>query len=63
MEFEGQIECHGENTEKCKTIFVWIEKEIRKVDEDGNEDIITIFIRKSYCQCKFYGKFIIKSSW
>ena len=36
----------GENTEKCKTIFVWIEKEIRKVYEDGNEDIITIFYKK-----------------
>ena len=46
MEFEGQTECLGENTEKCKTIFVWIEKEIRKVDEDGNEDIITIFYKK-----------------
>ena len=46
MEFEGQIECLGENTEKWKTIFVWIEKEIRKVDEDGNEDIITIFYKK-----------------
>ena len=32
IEFEGQSE--------CKTFSVSIEKEIRKVDKDGNEDII-----------------------
>ena len=40
--FEGQFECLGENTAKYKTFSVLIEKEIRKVDKDGNEDIITI---------------------
>ena len=41
-EFEGKFECLGENTEKYNTFSVPIEKEIRKVDEDGNEDIIII---------------------
>ena len=40
-EFKGQLECLGENTEKYKTFSVSTEKEIRKVDKDGNEDITT----------------------
>ena len=40
IEFEGQSECLRENAENYKTFSVSIEKEIRKVDKDGNEDII-----------------------
>ena len=41
-EFEEQFECLGENTEKCKTFSVPIEKEVTKIDKDGNESAITI---------------------
>ena len=41
-EFKEQFECLGKNTEKYKTFWVSIRKEIRKVDKDGNEDITTI---------------------
>ena len=41
-EFEGQFECLGENTEKYKTFSVPIEKEITKIDKDGNESVVTI---------------------
>ena len=40
--FEGQFEALGENTEKFKTFSVPIEKEIKKVGKDGNENIVTI---------------------
>ena len=38
-EFEGQFECLGKNTEK---ISIPIEKEIKNIDKDGNESIVTI---------------------
>ena len=41
-EFKGQFKSLGENTENYKTFSFPTEKEIRKVDKDGNEDIITI---------------------
>ena len=42
-EFEGQFECLRENTENCKTLSVCSDRKgKRKVDKDGNEDIITI---------------------
>ena len=41
-EFEGQFECLGENTEKYKTFSVPIEKEVTKIDKDGNESVVTI---------------------
>ena len=41
-EFKGQFECLGGNTEKHKTFSFLIKKKIRKVDNDGNEDIIAI---------------------
>ena len=40
--FDGKFECLEENTEKYKIFSVLIEIEIRKVDIDGNEDMITI---------------------
>ena len=39
---EGQFEFLGENTEKYKTFSVSIEKEVTKIDEDSNENVITI---------------------
>ena len=36
------MECLEENTEKYKTFSVPIEKEVIKVDKDGNESVITI---------------------
>ena len=41
-EFEGQFECLGENTEKYKTFSDLIEKEVIKIDKDGNESVVTI---------------------
>ena len=38
----GRFECLAKNTEKYKTFFVPIEKEITKIDRNGNESIITI---------------------
>ena len=40
-EFEGQFECLGENAEKYKTFSVPIEKEVTKINKDGNERIVT----------------------
>ena len=61
-EFKGHFECLRENTEKYKTFSVSIEKEVTKIDKDGNENVVTISQKiKSYWQCKIYGKFIIKS--
>ena len=45
--FEGQFEFLWENTEKCKTFSVQIEKEVTKTDEDGKESAVKIkFIYK-----------------
>ena len=41
-EFEGQFECHVENTENYKTFSVPIEKEVTKIDKDENESVVTI---------------------
>ena len=41
-EFEGQFECLGENTDKYKSFFVQIEKEVTKGDKDVNESVVTI---------------------
>ena len=41
-EFEGQFEYLGENTEKYKTFSVPIEKEVKNIDKDGNESVVTI---------------------
>ena len=41
-ELERQYEYLGENTEKYNNFFVPLEKEIKKVDKVGNENIITI---------------------
>ena len=41
-EFMVQFECFGEYSEKYKIFSVPIEKEIKKVDKDLNENIVTI---------------------
>ena len=41
-EFEGEIECLGENTEKYITLSVPIKKEITKKDKNGNDKIMKI---------------------
>ena len=40
--FEGQLECLGENAEKYKTFSIPIEKEVMKIDKDDNESVVTI---------------------
>ena len=39
---EGQFECLGENTEKYKTFYIPIEKEVTEIDKVGNENVVTI---------------------
>ena len=39
---EGKFECLGENTEKYKTFSIPIEKEVTKIDKDGNGSVVTI---------------------
>ena len=41
-EFEGKFDCLGKNTEKYKTFFVPIEKEVTEINKDGNESVVTI---------------------
>ena len=61
-EFAGQFECLGENTEKYKTFSIPIEKEIKNIDKDENESVVTISYKIKFIDsAKIYGKFIIKS--
>ena len=39
--FEDQVECLWESTEKYKTFFIPIEKEVTKIDKDGNRSVAT----------------------
>ena len=41
-EFKDQLEFLGKNTENYKTFSVTIEKEVSKIDKEGNWNIITI---------------------
>ena len=41
-QFQGKFECLGENSEKYKNFFILIEKEVIKIDKDGNESIVAI---------------------
>ena len=43
-EFVGKFECLGENTEKCKTFPLSIEKEVIKNDKNSNERNVTNYI-------------------
>ena len=44
-EFQRQFECLWENTEKYKTFSFLIEKQITKIDKDGNESVVTILYK------------------
>ena len=41
-ESEGNFECLREDTEKCKTFSIPIEKEVLGIDKDGNESFAII---------------------
>ena len=41
-EFEGQLECLGENTGKYKTFSIRIEKEVTNIDNNGHESVVTL---------------------
>ena len=45
-EFNGKFECLGENTEKHKTFSVSIEKEVIKIDKNGNESVLDTCYKK-----------------
>ena len=47
-EFEEQFEFLGENTEKYKTILVLTEKEVTKIDKDGNESVVTVSYKMKF---------------
>ena len=46
-EFEGQLECSGENTEIYKTPSISIAKEVRKFDKEKNEEYYDHFWNKN----------------
>ena len=56
-EFKNQFTCLGENTEKCITFTIPIEKEVARIDKNGKEIIKNIY----YILQFIFGKFIIKS--
>ena len=47
-EFDGELECLGENTAKYISFSVKINKEITKKDEDGNEKIVNMPYRLEF---------------
>ena len=52
---EEKFECLGENTEKYK-----IEKEVKEIDKDDNESVVTISYKKKFIDSIRFN-FIIKS--
>ena len=38
----------GENTEKCKTFSIPIEKKVTNIDKDGNESLFTISYKVTF---------------
>ena len=42
VEFEGQFECFGKNTERRKTFSAPIENEVTNTDKDDNESVVFI---------------------
>ena len=58
-EFEGQFECLGENKEKQKIFFIPIQKEITKINKNGNETVET---RSYKIGCTDSARFISTSS-
>ena len=57
-EYEGQFECLWENTEKFKTFYVPIEKEVTKIDKDGNESVVIMFYKIKFIDS---ARFMISS--
>ena len=47
-EYEGEFECLGENSEKCITFSILINKIITKKDKDGNDNIMNIPYRLKF---------------
>ena len=47
-EFHGEFECLGQNTEKYKTFCVPIEKEVIKINKDGNGSVITMSYKMKF---------------
>ena len=45
-----EFTCLGENTEKCITCSVPIQKEVARIDENGKENTITIFYRLQFME-------------
>ena len=41
-QLERRFKCLGENRANCKTFSVPIEKEVTKIDKNGNESVVTI---------------------
>ena len=46
--FERKFECLAENTNKYKTFFIPIEKEVTKIDTDGNKSVVTISYKTKF---------------
>ena len=57
-EFEGKFECLGENTEKYKNVSATIEKEVRNINNDGNESVVTISYKLKFID---NGRYIASS--
>ena len=57
---QGEFECLIENTEKYKTFSIPIEKEVTKIDKDGNKTVVTKSWKIKFNESVF-NKFIIKS--
>ena len=47
-EFDGKLECLGENTEKYKVFSAPIEKEVTNIDKDVNESVVTISCKRKF---------------
>ena len=58
-EFEGKFECLGKNTEKYKTFSVSIEKEVKEIDKDGDESVVTISYKIKFIDS---ARFMVTSS-
>ena len=46
--FEREFAYLGENTEKFKIFSVAIEKEVTKIDKDGNKSVVTILYKTNF---------------
>ena len=53
-DFKGKFECLEENSEKYITFSISINKEVTKIDKDGNEKIVNIPYRLKFIDsCRF----------